>query len=99
MSRMFFDATSFNQNLCNWNEKVLDAYVRSIFYGSNCPSQHDPSLLDDGGPFCASTCIVNNGINNRDTTTNNSEGSLSRKGGGKYFLFFFASLFMMIHFW
>jgi len=59
MSRMFSGATSFNQNLCSWNEMVQDASVRGIFKDSNCPSQHDPSLLDDGGPFCASTCIVN----------------------------------------
>lgn len=57
LSQILSNAASFNQDLCNWSEKIdSKGYVSNyMFKGSNCTFQADPEE-DRGGPFCASTC-------------------------------------------
>lgn len=55
---MFKDASSFNQDLCEWSTVFNYIEAEGIFAGSNCTFQE--SLVEvDGGPFCASNCIMN----------------------------------------
>jgi len=56
MDYMFKDATSFNQNLCSWQDSFpYTAYIDSIFTNSNCTYQDTPDETQNG-PFCASDC-------------------------------------------
>ncbi len=58
MSWMFYNASSFNQNLCEWADKNFPYANASsnIFANSGCTYQSTPQV-EQGGPFCASTCI------------------------------------------
>lgn len=52
---MFNGAASFNRNLCEWHDTFPYHRVADIFIGSGCTFQDDP-LIDEHGPFCASSC-------------------------------------------
>ena len=64
MNTMFYEATSFNQNLCPWGSKLpATFYSGTTTYGSNvvyfmftnssCPNKTSPT--DSAGPWCAVT--------------------------------------------
>ena len=55
---MFTDASSFNQDLCEWSTIFNYTKTTDMFLGSNCAFQESPVEVD-GGPFCASNCIMN----------------------------------------
>jgi surface protein len=56
MSWMFYGAWSFNQDLCAWADKNFPyAKASTIFAWSGCTYQSPPQI-EQGGPFCASTC-------------------------------------------
>ena len=59
---MFKDASSFNQDLCEWstvfNYDAFEQSTEDMFRNSNCTFQESPVEVD-GGPFCASNCIMN----------------------------------------
>jgi len=58
LDRMFYNATSFNQNLCTWQNYIpSDASVTDMFVGTSCPDQGDPDLsLMPVNPLCYNTC-------------------------------------------
>jgi len=56
MSRMFYGATSFNNDLCSWQDSFpYIGYKIDIFANSNCTYQDTPNETLKG-PFCASDC-------------------------------------------
>mmetsp|Transcript_7719 Transcript_7719/g.11688 ORF Transcript_7719/g.11688 Transcript_7719/m.11688 type:complete len:116 (+) Transcript_7719:3-350(+) len=52
---MFKGATSFNQNLCAWQDDFPYSDASGMFVDSGCTYKLDPSSSYQG-PFCASTC-------------------------------------------
>lgn len=52
--RMFFQAQSYNQDLCSWGLKLNPNVVTAdMFVGTNCPNTSDPSFdISPPGPFC-----------------------------------------------
>eukprot|EP00984_Skeletonema_dohrnii_P019424 scaffold9279_cov132-Skeletonema_dohrnii-CCMP3373.AAC.2 len=56
MGYMFREASSFNQDLCVWKDKFPYSNARDIFNDSGCTFQGDPQV-EQGGPFCASSCV------------------------------------------
>jgi len=56
MNDMFFDATSFDRNLCTWGNNFPFDNAIGIFESSGCTFQDDPQL-ERRGPFCASSCV------------------------------------------
>ncbi|KAL3935536.1 MAG: hypothetical protein SGBAC_008964 [Bacillariaceae sp.] len=58
MFSMFEGATAFNQDLCSWGDKIKQgSNTFRLFANSGCALSDDP-VLDTGGPFCASDCII-----------------------------------------
>jgi hypothetical protein len=59
MEGMFYDATAYNQNLCDWGTKLQTiASVDDMFSGSGCDNEADPDLtFVPPEPFCAD-CTV-----------------------------------------
>jgi len=56
MSSMFWDATSFNQDLCAWRDSFpYSVFNDNVFADSGCTYQDTPNEVQKG-PFCASTC-------------------------------------------
>jgi surface protein len=58
MKSMFLQATSFNQNLCSWGPKLLNAgtffyenQVDTMFFLSGCANTTSP--VNAQGPWCA----------------------------------------------
>lgn len=54
---MFYNAASFNQNLCAWREHFRYNRAGNIFQHSNCNFKDRPQSYQKG-PFCASSCIM-----------------------------------------
>jgi Mycoplasma protein of unknown function, DUF285 len=53
LNTMFYDATSFNQNLCDWRTRLTSGAVfGQAFQNTLCPSQSDPNPATVG-PYCA----------------------------------------------
>jgi len=54
---MFASASSFNQDLCSWQDSFpyATAIARNIFTNSGCTYQKTPQEAQKG-PFCASDC-------------------------------------------
>jgi len=68
MYRMFYGATSFNQDLCAWGDKFpYGKHALDIFTDSGCTFTDTPQE-DQKGPFCASDC-------NGDTASTNLRSS------------------------
>ena len=60
MTYMFWDATSFNQDLCAWTDTFPYHNAYCIFLEYACTYQDNPQF-DRSGPFCASsTCPDDN---------------------------------------
>jgi len=57
MNKMFWEASSFNQNLCAWKDSFPYSNAIDIFLGSGCIIKGDPSSATQG-PFCASCNTV-----------------------------------------
>ena len=55
MDYMSNDAKGFNQDPCSWRGKFPHSKAMEIFQNTNCPFQ-DSLLLEQSGPFCASSC-------------------------------------------
>jgi len=55
MEYMFYGASSFNQDLCGWQDSFPYANSANIFTASNCTYRDEPQE-DQNGPFCASDC-------------------------------------------
>jgi hypothetical protein len=58
MMGMFWGASSFNQDLCSWGTKLAvggSVNTQYLFQDSGCQYTSTTSL-QEGGPFCASTC-------------------------------------------
>jgi hypothetical protein len=58
MGGMFYEALSFNQNLCPWGSKLPATFyygnaAAGMFFNSSCPNQNSPT--DSAGPWCAVT--------------------------------------------
>ncbi|KAL7491152.1 hypothetical protein ACHAWT_000622 [Skeletonema menzelii] len=72
MKSMFMGATSFQQDLCAWgDQKFPYENAADIFLNTNCTYQNVPAL-EQGGPFCASSCgavIVTSTMATATTTT------------------------------
>ena len=72
MKSMFMGATSFQQDLCAWgDQKFPYENAADIFLNTNCTYQNVPAL-EQGGPFCASSCgavIVTTTMATATTTT------------------------------
>jgi Mycoplasma protein of unknown function, DUF285 len=50
-TRMFLDASSFNQNLCEWSQTLPEnTNVAEMFKDTKCSDTNDPS--PSVGPFC-----------------------------------------------
>ena len=59
----FFDATSFNQNLCSWNPLLLDdsVFFAAFSSASGCPVQTDPFWTGlEYNALCQACVITNN---------------------------------------
>jgi len=54
---MFYDATSFKQDLCAWGDKFPYDSAFGVFRNSGCTFTNTPQI-DQKGPFCASDCAV-----------------------------------------
>ncbi len=80
MDHMFQDASSFNQDLCEWADKNFPYdQALDIFADSGCTYQSTPRI-EQGGPFCASTCIQddkNPGIDKNQVTAVPTETEMS----------------------
>jgi hypothetical protein len=61
MSFMFYAASRFNQNLCNWGKKIYfsNTLLVSIFDESGCSNTKDPT--GPNGPFCVGAEICQGG--------------------------------------
>jgi len=55
MEYMFNGATSFNKDLCSWQDRFPYTNAADIFKNSNCTYQDTPQDVQKG-PFCASDC-------------------------------------------
>jgi len=55
MRYMFYAATSFNMDLCAWQDNFLYTNATGIFTNSDCAFQDTPIEVQKG-PFCASDC-------------------------------------------
>ena len=55
MSYMFNYASSFNQDLCSWQDNFPYNRAFGIFLDSGCTYQDTPTQVQNG-PFCASDC-------------------------------------------
>jgi hypothetical protein len=57
MYAMFWDASSFNQNLCPWGPKLPGTFIYgnagNMFAGSGCANKTSPTGRT--GPWCAVT--------------------------------------------
>lgn len=51
LSAMFYGASDFNQDLCNWGELLSSADVADMFAQTNCPNTGDPTSPEQG-PWC-----------------------------------------------
>ena len=60
LDRMFYNASSFNQNLCSWMITIpQDASVTDMFVGTSCPDQRDPDLfVMPVNPLCYNDCTL-----------------------------------------
>ena len=57
MSYMFWGASSFNQDLCSWQDTFVYNRAAEIFYNSGCTINNQPREFQKG-PFCASDCGI-----------------------------------------
>ncbi|EJK51747.1 hypothetical protein THAOC_29056, partial [Thalassiosira oceanica] len=54
MERMFYNAASFNQDLCHFGDNFSQlSFVAAMFYNTDCADTNDPSSAT--GPWCAVT--------------------------------------------
>eukprot|EP00577_Skeletonema_sp_RCC1716_P026256 CAMPEP_0113415798 /NCGR_PEP_ID=MMETSP0013_2-20120614/24771_1 /TAXON_ID=2843 ORGANISM="Skeletonema costatum, Strain 1716" /NCGR_SAMPLE_ID=MMETSP0013_2 /ASSEMBLY_ACC=CAM_ASM_000158 /LENGTH=157 /DNA_ID=CAMNT_0000302803 /DNA_START=1 /DNA_END=474 /DNA_ORIENTATION=+ /assembly_acc=CAM_ASM_000158 len=64
---MFWEASSFNQNLCSWKDNFPYDNADVIFSCSGCTYQGEPQV-EQQGPFCDSSC-TNNGSTSTTSTS------------------------------
>jgi hypothetical protein len=52
MEKMFFGASSFNQNICQWYKSLQqEVVVLNMFLNSNCTDKSDPNFVNKS-TFC-----------------------------------------------
>ena len=60
LDRMFYNASSYNQNLCSWMTSLpQEASVTDMFVGTSCPDEGDPDLfVMPVNPLCYNECTL-----------------------------------------